>query len=187
MPHAAAWRPGIGDPTAVGWATVVFYLIAALLSVQAARQTPASANGARRWWYGLALMLLALGLNKQLDLQSLLTAVGRDVAVAQGWYEQRKRVQLVFVAIVALGGIGAIGLIAATLARRAGWPLRAAVLAAGVLVVFIIVRAASFHHVDAMLHLPATAGGLNIFLEVGPLLVIMLAAWQASRSRERRT
>ena len=87
MPHVAAWRPGIGDPTAVGWATVVFYLV-------------------------------ALGLNKQLDLQSLLTAVGRDIAVAQGWYAQRKGVQLVFVAVVALVGMGAIGLIAATLARR---------------------------------------------------------------------
>ena len=155
MPHVAAWRPGIGDPTAVGWATVVFYLV-------------------------------ALGLNKQLDLQSLLTAVGRDIAVAQGWYAQRKGVQLVFVAVVALVGMGAIGLIAATLARRASWPLRIAILAAGVLVVFIIVRATSFHHVDAMLHLPATAGGLNILLEVGPLLVIMLVAWQANRLGEKR-
>ena len=132
-------------------------------------------------------MLVALGLNKQLDLQMLLTAIGRDIAVMQGWHEQRKLVQLVFVSVVAIGGIGAIMLIAATLAQRASWPLRAAVLAASVLVVFIIVRAASIHHVDEMLHLPATAGGLNILLEIGPLLVIMLTAWQASHSGEKRT
>lgn len=183
----AAWRPGIGDPTAVGWTTVVLYFVAAMFSVLATRGTLASGLGVRRWWFGLAMMLAALGVNKQLDLQSLLTAVGRDIAVAQGWYDQRKPVQLVFVAVVALGGIGAIALIAAALARQGSWPLRVAMLATSALGGFIIVRAASFHHVDTLLNLPATAGGLNIWLEVGPVLIIIVAAVRAGRPKRKRT
>jgi hypothetical protein len=45
---------------------------------------------------------LALGVNKQLDLQSALTEAGRVVANIQGWYAQRALVQLAFIVVVAI-------------------------------------------------------------------------------------
>jgi hypothetical protein len=45
--------------------------------------------------------LFALGINKQLDLQTALTELGRVLALSQGWYEQRQVVQFWFIAALA--------------------------------------------------------------------------------------
>jgi hypothetical protein len=47
-------------------------------------------------------MLFLLGVNKQLDLQTLLGDVGRSVSTAQGWYDKRRAVQAVFVLVFAI-------------------------------------------------------------------------------------
>src|SRR3954468_15751872 len=77
------WRPGIGDPTLLGWTTVVAYFAAAL-----ACGRTAAAKGGRPtpFWSLLSLLLVFLGFNKQLDLQSVLTEIGRRLAREQGWY-----------------------------------------------------------------------------------------------------
>ncbi|HVZ33497.1 MAG TPA: hypothetical protein VG963_13790, partial [Polyangiaceae bacterium] len=103
------WHPGIGDPSVLGWLTVVAYFVAAVLAFRAlrvhlgrARRGGASAQAgdelllARFWGLVLAAMIL-LGINKQLDLQTLFTEIGRDLAHAQGWYETRRRYQVAFI------------------------------------------------------------------------------------------
>ena len=49
-------------------------------------------------------LVCALGVNKQLDLQTLFTQLARDLAMAQGWYEERRRYQVAF--IIAIGLLG---------------------------------------------------------------------------------
>ncbi|RYG87135.1 MAG: hypothetical protein EON58_21005, partial [Alphaproteobacteria bacterium] len=76
----------IGDPDIVGWLTVVAYLVAALLSFASYRKPtmmPSPGEKAyssllvrRRFWLLVTITLIALGINKQLDLQTLLTSVG---------------------------------------------------------------------------------------------------------------
>ena len=91
------WAPRIGDPTLMGWATVAAYFAAAILATLAARR----ATGRQRaFWIGLAVILLALTVNKQLDLQSALTEAGRCISKAQGWYEARRSVQVIFIEAV---------------------------------------------------------------------------------------
>jgi hypothetical protein len=48
----------------------------------------------------MAIGLGALGVNKQLDLQSALTELGRILATDGGWYDSRHRVQRVFILAV---------------------------------------------------------------------------------------
>ncbi|HEY8942673.1 MAG TPA: hypothetical protein VIM73_00370, partial [Polyangiaceae bacterium] len=86
------WSPGIGDPTVTGWVTVVAYLATAVSCTLLALRIPRVAgplNRERLLWGLLAAAFFALGLNKQLDLQSAVTEIGRIVAAKQGWYEQR--------------------------------------------------------------------------------------------------
>jgi hypothetical protein len=48
------WEPGIGDPTFVGWVTVVAYVIAAYLCWRAARGTarqPGTYASPRGFWW----------------------------------------------------------------------------------------------------------------------------------------
>src|SRR5690349_2067315 len=98
------WSPGIGDPTIAGWLTVALYLIA-LVSCWKTSRTLAIANTAtfreQRAWYAISVAFLALGINKQLDLQTALTDIGRILAFSEGWYEQRQVVQVVFIILVA--------------------------------------------------------------------------------------
>lgn len=184
------WRPGIGDPSPLGWTTVAAYAVAAWLSWEAARRAARTARTVARlapvhaadqralaaFWTGACALLVLLGVNKQLDLQSLLTQVGRDLAIAQGWYETRHRVQVAFVAglagLCALAGAGVAWWLRRVLGRIAGPLLGLAAIA-----VFVIVRAASFHHVD--LHLRGGPLPLNLVFELGG---IVLVGWFAGRA-----
>jgi hypothetical protein len=175
------WRPGIGDPTVLGWVTVAAYLAAALACGLAAYREP-MLDGTRRsrgrpsrFWLALAGLMLALGINKQLDLQSLVTQIGRDTVRAWGLYSGRRELQIGFILAVTLVCVGALaGFFWAarhTLKRR--WPAIAGML---FILGFVVIRAASFHHVDAFL--AARLGGLkwNWILELGGIAVVGAAA-----------
>ena len=94
------WELGIGDPTPIGWVTVFAYFAAAVLCIfQSGRcrleekMGHGVGPGERYSWMVLAVVLSLLGMNKQLDLQTAITQFGRDLAVDQGWYGQRRVAQ----------------------------------------------------------------------------------------------
>ena len=174
------WRPGIGDPTIMGWTIAVAYLVAAGLCAAYARRPERVCAAARfglhrPFWWALAAIMLLLGINKQLDLHTLLTTVGRQLARPQGWYTHRERFQLWFVAGIAIGGLILLIWLARTF-RRA-WrqyvlPLFGIVL----LFAFVLTRAASFHHVDAILGW--RPGGVRMYwvLELGGIVCVGASA-----------
>jgi hypothetical protein len=183
---AGRWSPGLGDPSVMGWVTVAVYLLAAAMTGRVARAARAE-GGAWRLWAALALVLLALGVNKQLDLQSLFTQVGRDLAMAQGWYAQRRWVQGGFIALLGLGALA----VAWWLRRELREPAqRLAGLGLCVLLAFVVMRAASFHHMDELINLRLGGVRMNWVLELSGLFIILVAAWRArpgaSAARARR-
>src|SRR3954464_9311371 len=98
------WRPGIGDPTFIGWFTVIAYFFAAYLCRRAAGEG-LNRRKVRWFWNGLTVLLILLGINKQLDLQTELTFIGRDFAKATGWYEDRRIVQAIFIVFIGFSGM----------------------------------------------------------------------------------
>ena len=169
------WRPQIGDPTVMGWVTVVFYAVAAFTAMFAARRAGKNQNGDRRMWTLVTILMTLLCINKQLDLQSLLTDIGRVIAWKQGWYGERRSFQKWFV----LGVLALSGMSTAFLAWRfrSFW-IRHFLLAAGLafLLTFIVVRAISFHHVDMMLKSNFAGVRVNWFLELTGIGLIWAAA-----------
>jgi hypothetical protein len=172
------WSPSLGDNHWVGWLTVVVYLIAGLAAARVARAVPDSVAGSARerlFWGITAATLLALAVNKQLDLQSLLTMIARCHSQLSGWYNDRRVVQEAFIVMIALSGVVSLALMALILRGILGrvW---AALLGLGFVCVFVVVRAASFHHVD--IFLGSSFGGvrMNWLLELpGPTLVALVA------------
>lgn len=134
-----------------------------------------------RFWLLLALALGALGINKQLDLQTALTEIGRLLARTGGWYEQRHEVQIYF--IVAVGVSGALALAALT---WLAWPLSAsrALALGGVtfLACVLLIRASSFHHVDVFPSQAALGLRWNWILELSGIGLV-----GAGATIERRT
>lgn len=180
------WSPGLGDNHWMGWLTVVVYLLAAVASGLAAYRL-AGAEGAdgreRRFWILAAGLMLALALNKQLDLQSLLTMIARCHSRLAGWYEVRRRVQEGFILLVAVGGLAVLGLLALFL-RAILKRIWLALLGLGFVCVFVVVRAASFHHVDIALGSTLAGVRLNWLLELpGPTLVALVAMHRRARLR----
>lgn len=168
----ADWSPTLGDPTVMGWVTVAGYLLATVLAVvvfvrQSGRQ--------RVFWLGLSCLLLALAINKQLDLQSALTAAGRCLAKAQGWYDQRQAVQLQFILIIAGTSLVAACIIA-WLMRRELIHIWLGLLGLTILLAFIVIRAAGFHHFDAFIGFQIGGIRMNWILELGGIAAISFNA-----------
>jgi hypothetical protein len=185
------WRPGIGDPTIIGWVTVVAYALAAGLCYLAwrgeRRLLPAPAGLRPGLWWALLLLMLALGVNKQLDLQSLLTVAARRLAVEQGWYAQRRELQRMF--IMAIAAAGALSLALAAWWVRAGFRRYILALAGtAILGCFILIRATSFHDVDPLIS-RKLVGGVRanaMFFELTGIMIIAIAAARARLSCSRR-
>lgn len=171
------WSPGLGDNHPMGWVTVGVYLLAALAAARAARGMGSTAPDGRErrfWWISFAVLLF-LAINKQLDLQSLVTMLARCHASLAGWYDDRRELQRAFIYAVAAGGVLAICLLALLLRGILGrvWP---ALLGLGFVCGFVLIRAASFHHMDGLIGTVALGMRVNWLLELpGPLLVLAVA------------
>lgn len=172
---ARNWKPGIGDPTFMGWLTVVAYFAAAALLLHKRRLTlslfPSHWQQHRRILLIFSLLMIGLGLNKQLDLQTWVTDVGRDLADAQGWYGKRRLVQIVVLSILACIGIG----LAVVIARVRGVLKAHRLVLVGMvfLVGFVLMRASSFFKVDRMLGFELAGIKVNWLMELGGIGIII--------------
>jgi hypothetical protein len=145
------WSLGFGDPTIEGWGIVVCYALGFVFCMRAriaARLHSRRDEG--RFWTGLSCGLAFLAINKQLDLQILLTDIGRFVARELRIFDWRRQVQGLFLVLL-VGSVG-VGL------SMWMWRLRNAHMAVkmglvGALLVagFLLARAALFNHAGVYL------------------------------------
>lgn len=169
----------------MGWLTVVAYAVTALLCYIAALRHPIAddtgeAHRSRSLWISIAVLMSFLCLNKQLDFQSLFTDVGRVLANKEGWYDQRRTVQLWFVLAVATAGILTLTIMV--------WKFRTilrerTMLLIGLtsLVTFIVIRAASFHHIHAFVASGILGIRINWILELTGIGLVALSAARSAR------
>jgi hypothetical protein len=169
------WSPVIGDPGIMGWLTVATYLLAAFVAAMVAKAGTFPMQSRRKerlFWLVISAMMIGLALNKQLDLQSYMTAVARCAAQFQGWYADRRTVQVSVIAGLVTGMVIVGGLISVAMRgtwRRSFLPLMGLVF----VICFVAVRAVGFHHVDRLINLRAQDFRLNALLELaGPVLII---------------
>jgi hypothetical protein len=136
----------------------------------------------RRFWLVLTAVMAFLCLNKQLDLQTLLTDFGRFEAKRHGWYSERQKYQLVF--IFALGALSALATIALLVwMRRAGAPVWGGIVGLALLLYFIFVRASSFDKMDWLINQHVPGIRVNHVMELGGIAIVAVSAWAAARWR----
>ena len=152
---------------------MVLYFLAVISCWKTARY---SKSPDRKIWYTVSILFFGLGINKQLDLQSALTELGRVLAYDEGWYAQRQIVQLYFIIGVALVcGWAVIKLL--IWARRAPFPTWLGVVGAILVIGFVLIRAASFHHIDRFIGSTVLGFRWNWILEMGGICVVLLASY----------
>jgi hypothetical protein len=168
------WHPGIGDPTIHGWLTVVFYLIAICVCANKTLVLKSLGHGYRFWLF-VTLFLLLLGINKQLDLQTWFTEALRDNAYNNGWYEDRRIYQSLFIFALAVTTLVSLVSIRRFLAES--WH-RHKITWVGIelLCAFVLMRAASFHHMDVFINHHWLGVRFNVLLEIGAIIVVIVGA-----------
>lgn len=175
------WVPSIGDPTIIGWVTVAVYFIVAIICFKAAF-TPKLNNNQnnlhqekqiKHFWLFLTFFLIALGINKQLDLQTLFTQIGRAIAIEHGWYNSRQAFQMSFIIFIGLLGVISVFILFRTY-QNASSSVKIALVGCIILFVFILVRASSFHHMDIFINMKLAGVRMNGILELSGLAIIGL-------------
>jgi hypothetical protein len=167
------WRPTIGDPCFMGWFTVGSYFACAILGAIIVFMNRKADREFFVVWSMVTLLTILLGINKQLDLQSLFTEVGRQIARAQGWMDNRQIVQFWFILAFGTAAIG-IFLLFVIMFRDLFRRFVLAFTGVFFLLSFIIIRACSFHHFDAMLGFRFFEFKMNWLLELTGIYLILI-------------
>ncbi len=175
------WRPGFSDHSLEGWLATICFFVACVLCILAARRQarPGPDRDMRLaiFWAALAAGLAFLGLNKQLDLQTLLTDIGRSASHSQGWYDARREFQKVFVAVVAVFGAGCLAGLLYLIHKQ--WRRQILALAGGVLLAcFLGMRIAAMEHIDEAFGVNLESHFAETLLEIGGTICIVIAAWR---------
>lgn len=169
------WHAGIGDPTVFGWMTVALYGIVAIRCLYKAYGSHRY-GGNYPYWLLLASFFLLLGINKQLDLQTWLTQTLRDVSIQHGWYEQRRGVQFSFIVVLGLGML--MVLISLRMFLMSAWSkYKLLWMGLALLCAFILIRAASFHHVDLAIGRTLFGVKMNVIIELSALCMILIGTY----------
>ena len=174
-----------------GWAIFLAYLLAAwfcLLNARASVTTGAAGvrqlsqgRSRRRVWTAMGVLLLLLGISRQFGLQAMAASVMRSLLLVDEVYGERRGLQIGLIAAIASFG-GVALLIALVSFRRADRSVRVALVAAGLLTGYTIVRATSLHDLDhlfALALLPHLT--INHLVELALLSILVLACFTFSR------
>jgi hypothetical protein len=170
------WTGRFGDNDFLGWLITFCYVITVLASLHyiiilSRNQEPQK----KTLWICITVFLLILGINKQLDLQTLFTITGRAVASAEGWLEYRRIIQEYF-AIGIFSCIGLLGIIVLWYVRKilvASW---LELMGTSILLVFVLIRTASISHINKAMRLEQGISHIHA-IELLGLLIILAAIY----------
>ena len=186
MTAGILWRPGIGDPTWIGWITVVAYVVAIFSCWRTALLAREKNGGIKSeppaMWFASVVILFLFGVNKQLDLQTAFIQFGGQVALHEGWYEHRRQVQIIFVML--LGVALALALIMVGRKQQPFFQRHPLILIGGVfLAAFTFLRAAIFNHADEFVGVNMGEGEWMASLELIGIGCFIVASVKAAKER----
>ena len=174
---AEMWSPVIGDPHFMGWFTVAAYAVTAVMALRLLIRSRdvydyRTLSAQRIFWVGVFLLFAFLAVNKQLDLQSLFTAIGRCHAKLNGWYDERRGFQRMF--IVSLLLVAAVTfLFLMILFRKIVSRNWLAFLGIFLVVSFVLVRAVGFHDFDEIIGFEIRNIRMNWILELSGIACVL--------------
>jgi hypothetical protein len=171
------WSPALEDRTLGAWIAIFLYLAASVLCWWAFRResltrgwrSPAGEGTSKEIAVGWLLVggcALLLGITRLLDLGNLLTAWGRGVAHDEGWYGERRLLQVSMLLALTLGAIAAVVAIAQRSRNHPG-SLRLAYFGTAFVLCLVAIRACSWHYLDLVLESEWEGFRLSWLLESG--------------------
>jgi hypothetical protein len=163
-------------PNGGAWVTAVMYFVTAYSCRKTS--TCCAATTEHYVWTLIAVALMTLGLVELINLPTIIADLVRSTAKEGGWYGHREfyQVRLIYLAGVALP-VAVVALLFG--ARNTSIQCGIAVVLAGFIVGYIIVRAISLHSVDAIMGRTMFGIHFNRIPEIGAVgLILLLSAWR---------
>lgn len=180
---------GAGHLTALGWTSFALYMAAGLISLRSAgvaRSHRLDALG--QIWTWLAAVLVVLGLNKPINLQTSLIRLGRHFMNGENLDAYRMKLHALFFLGFLLTVVALIGLalfLGRAQLQRFGRELPLAAGGCALVGVYVLIRSVSITQVDQMLgmnfkHLPF----LWLLEASGLMLIIIQGLYNARQNRD---
>lgn len=168
------------DRSIVGYTITAGYLFSAALLFYAYFFRRRKHEGMRtdtfNWfWITCATLTLALGINKQLDLQTNLTQWGRQLFRSWELYDARRTYQLYGTLAVIVATLVAGALLLA-LVRRMGGAFKLVLFGLGLCTTYVLLRLVSFTHVDSFLNLDVGWMRLGWILELSGVACTLIGS-----------
>lgn len=182
----ASWTPVVGGRSAIHWLLTLAYLGTAALSFEVSRRSrlPSQEKNSRhqsRFWLLVAIALLLLGINKQIDIQAGVMAAGRCFALMHGWlHERRPLLELLVVAVLLFAFASLI--MAVWLLRNVLGPNILAVIGLVFVATFLVVRAASLRDLDELIGVQIIGIRLGWLFELAGIACIAANALRIIRA-----
>jgi hypothetical protein len=107
--------------------------------------------------------------------QTAFTEAGRVVAHLQGWYEQRRSIQLDFIGLVAATCV-TVAITLLIWMRRAPIPTWLALMGTILVFGYVLIRAASFHHIDRFIGESILGLRWNQVIEISGISLVLIAS-----------
>lgn len=175
------WHAGVGDPTIWGWSITTGYATSAILCGYLAAADQPLGDGHRTvgkshaFWMVLCAVLFLLGINKQLDVQTLLWLKTRVYLRETGTYNLRLPIQIALISAVLLCG-SALLLALIRLGARRTWGRLVVTSGVLFLVCFVSVRTISAAPVDKQLAIRLGLWSVNEILEGGGVCLVLIGS-----------
>jgi hypothetical protein len=169
------WQPKIGDPSFVGWLTVGSYYVCAGLGLIALFKKRERDPAVRRFRRVIPVVLVVLGISKQLNLPGAVTEIARLVLQQLGAYEVRRALQ---VGMLVVGAVGLVFVIRRWATQRAFLVVRQRatpeLICLAALGALALLRAISLHQVGALLSVEVFGVRISWIVELACLHALML-------------
>jgi hypothetical protein len=183
------WHLQANDNSLGGWlATGIYAALIVICWWEVLRPTPAGNARARAlkrpFWIWLSLGVTAVGINKQLDLQTLLVQFGRSVARSVGMMEYRRLMQAAF-AVAAAAAAAAIAAALWRLSKRGSPSERLVIIGVCGLIGFVVLRIATFNHIDILTEEMAQQRPI-LALELAVVAFLCFAVWRNGQTDSSR-
>ena len=183
------WQPTISDPSFMHWFTVFVYFITCMISAKvyvAGDYTfRCKRQRQKQLWLAIAIIMLLLCISKPLDLLSLFTQIARVVFIDLGLYEERRHYQTLFILGILFTGISLIAWLIYVYYLVIKNQLLA-LIGLVFLIIFVLIRAASFHHVDQLIGTSILGVKLNWVFELTGIVLIFINGITLWRRGERQ-
>ncbi len=178
---ANQWAPILFHFQIFGWMLLAMYLASAgaagwRLTIEARRAR--HDRMAMAFWAVVSILLITLFVNRLFNLQALATIAARCAAEGEGWYRDRRPLQVFLIGLAALAAAAGLSI---AFVRRKAFDERLVMVGMAALIAFVAARSVSFHWVDAYLRLKIFGLSFNGLIEGAALAPVLFGAARGPR------